>query len=188
MLTGSVREGRFGPTVTRWFAEQAREYGAFDVDVIDIADYPLPLVMPGWGGATDAATARHHQELGGRLARADAFVVVTPEYNHSFPAALKNAVDWYRQEWEAKPVGLVSYGGQGGGIRAAEHLRQVFAEMHALTVRDALSFPNAWDIFGDDGRPRDAEAASTAAKGMLDQLDWWAEALAEARVKRPYGA
>ncbi|MGD9485823.1 NAD(P)H-dependent oxidoreductase [Streptomyces sp. TRM70308] len=188
VLTGSVREGRFGPTVSHWFAEQAREHGAFDVDVVDLADHPLPLVMPSWGGAPAADVARHQRELGARLARADAFVVVTPEYNHSFPAALKNAVDWYREEWQAKPVGLVSYGGQGGGIRAAEQLRQVFPEMHAVTVRDALSFHHAWNAFDEQGQPREAAEAAAAAKGMLGQLDWWASALAEARAKRPYGA
>ncbi|WP_431780927.1 NADPH-dependent FMN reductase [Streptomyces chumphonensis] len=188
VITGSVREGRFGPTVTTWFAEQAREHGVFEVDVIDLAAHPLPLVMPSWGGDTDPETVRHQQELARRLSEADAFAVVTPEYNHSYPAALKNAIDWFREEWQAKPVGLVSYGGQGGGVRAAEHLRQVFPEMHTLTVRDALSFHNAWDAFGQDGQPKDAEAAARAAKGMLAQLDWWADALREARARRPYGA
>ncbi|MBW1599139.1 NADPH-dependent FMN reductase [Streptomyces sp. JJ38] len=188
VITGSVREGRFGPTVTSWFAQEAREHGGFEVDVVDLAEHPLPLVMPGWGGEADPETVRHQRELSRRLAEADAFVVVTPEYNHSFPASLKNGIDWFREEWQAKPVGLVSYGGQSGGIRAAEQLRQVFAEMHALTVRDALSFHNAWDVFGQDGRPKDAEGSARAAKGLLGQLDWWAEALREARERRPYGA
>ncbi|GAB3669733.1 NADPH-dependent FMN reductase [Streptomyces sparsus] len=188
VIIGSVRGGRFGPTVAHWFAEQAKEYGRFEVDLIDLVDLPLPLVMPAWGTEPDQETARHEQELSRRLGAADAFVVVTPEYNHSFPAALKNTIDWFREEWQAKPVGLVSYGGQGGGIRATEQLRQVFPEMHAVTVRDALSFHNAWDVFGADGQPVDAEGAAGAAKGMLGQLDWWGTVLRQGRTQRPYGS
>ncbi|MEE1929749.1 NAD(P)H-dependent oxidoreductase [Streptomyces sp. TRM 70351] len=186
VIVGSVREGRFGPTVATWFAAEARTFGRFEVDVVDLAELPLPLV-PGRDGQPDAEDERSARELSRRLGEADAFVVVTPEYNHSYPAGLKNAVDRTREEWFGKPVGLVSYGGQGGGIRAAEHLRQVFPEMHAMTVRDALSFHNVWDVFGADGRPRDEEAAARAAKGLLGQLDWWATALAGARAARPYG-
>ncbi|GAB3119113.1 NAD(P)H-dependent oxidoreductase [Streptomyces calidiresistens] len=188
LVTGSVREGRFGPTVTNWFAGEARAFGRYEVDTIDLRELPLPLIMPGWGEETPAEVALHVRELSGRLAAADAIVVVTPEYNHSFPASLKNAIDWTREEWFGKPVGLISYGGQSGGIRAAEQLRQVFPEMHAMTVRDALSFHNARDAFGEDGRPKDEEAAARAAKGLLDQLDWWAEALRTARARRPYTA
>ena len=82
-------------------------------------------------------------------------MIVTPEYNHSFPAALKNTIDWFRDEWQAKAAGFVSYGGMAGGQRAVEHLRQVFAELHAVTVRETLSFHMAWERFDEDGRPRD---------------------------------
>lgn len=188
VITGSVREGRFGPTVVSWFARQAEAYGRFDVDVIDPAELPLPLVMPSWGGDMDPTADRHQRELAKRLEAADAFVVVTPEYNHSFPAALKNMIDWFHGEWQAKPVGLISYGGQGGGIRAAEQLRQVFPELHAVTVRDALSFHNAWDVFGQDGRPKDREGSAAAAKSMLGQLAWWGTTLRAGRERSPYGA
>ncbi|GAA2427438.1 NAD(P)H-dependent oxidoreductase [Streptomyces macrosporus] len=188
VIIGSVREGRFGPTVANWFVTQAEKFGRFDVDVIDLADWPLPVVMPGWDTEPDAETARIREELSRRVARADAYAVVTPEYNHSFPASLKNTIDWFREEWFAKPVGLISYGGQGGGLRAAEHLRQVFAEVHAMTVRNSLSFHNAWDVFGPDGQPRDEEAAASAAKDMLSQMDWWGTVLREGRRQRPYTA
>ena len=88
-----------------------------------------------------------------RLAAADAFVVVTPEYNHSYPAPVKTLIDWHFTEWQAKPVGFVSYGGMSGGLRAVEHLRGVFAELHAVTVRDTVSFHGAWDRFGPDAPP-----------------------------------
>ncbi|MFI6079964.1 NADPH-dependent FMN reductase [Streptomyces sp. NPDC051217] len=186
VIIGSVRRGRFGPTVAKWFARQARANGGVSVDVIDLLDFPLPLQMPSPGRPCETETAEVRDRLGARLAAADAFAVVTPEYNHTFPAALKNAIDWYQDEWNAKPVGLVSYGGMSGGLRASEHLRQVFAEVHAMTVRDALSFHNAWRQFEKDGAPASPEGSEAAAKGLLGQLLWWAETLREARSTRPY--
>jgi NAD(P)H-dependent FMN reductase len=122
------------------------------------------------------------------LERADAFVIITPEYNHSFPGTLKNFIDAHFTQWQAKPVAFVSYGGMAGGQRAVEHLRPVFAELHAVTVRDTVSFHNPWGQFGEDGRHQDPSAANAAAKSMLDQLSWWAHALRDARTVRPYGA
>ncbi|MFD7968812.1 NADPH-dependent FMN reductase, partial [Streptomyces clavifer] len=122
----------------------------------------------------------------GRLARADAFVVLTPEYNHSYPAPLKELIDGHFAEWQAKPVAFVSYGGISGGLRAVEHLRQVFAELHAVSVRDTVSFHNAGALFDDRGRLGDPAAADAAVKTMLDQLVWWGRALREARNLRPY--
>ncbi|MBB3663062.1 MULTISPECIES: NADPH-dependent FMN reductase [Prauserella salsuginis group] len=179
VIIGSTRTGRFAPVPAAWFADEVRKHHGFDVDVVDLAGLDVPDSLDG-SADTDA--------LGERLAAADAFVVVTPEYNHSYPAPLKAAIDYFHAEWLAKPVGFVTYGGMSGGLRAVEHLRGVFAELHAVTVRDTVSFYNYPDRFGDDGIPHDAESASQAAKGMLDQLSWWGRALHEARAVRPYGS
>ncbi|GLU48679.1 hypothetical protein Nans01_30300 [Nocardiopsis ansamitocini] len=122
-----------------------------------------------------------------QLDEAEAFVVVTPEYNHSFPSSLKSLLDWQRTPWQAKPVGFVSYGGLAGGLRAVEQLRPIFSELHAVTVRDVVSFHMAWDLFDENGDLKDPEGSSAAAKILLDQLAWWGLALREAREKRPYG-
>ena len=132
--------------------------------------------------------SEHDVAARARLAAADAFVIVTPEYNHSYPASLKTLIDWHFTEWQAKPVAFVSYGGLAGGLRAVEHLRGVLAELHAVTVRDTVSFHQAWERFGPDSRPVDPAECTTAAKTMLDQLVWWARALREARTARPYVA
>ncbi|UIX30130.1 NADPH-dependent FMN reductase [Streptomyces sp. GQFP] len=187
VITGSVREGRFGPTVATWFTEQASAHDDVAVQVVDLREHPLPLIMPEPGHAPPPDTSRVHRTLAGRLAEADAFVVVTPEYNHTVPAALKNAIDWFREEWAAKPVGFVSYGGLSGGLRAVEHLRQIFAELHAVSVRDSVSFHNAWDRFDAHGRPLSPQDCEGAAKVLLDQLTWWGRALRSARAERPYG-
>jgi NAD(P)H-dependent FMN reductase len=181
IIIGSTRQGRFAPTVANWFAKQAVLRDDMAIDVIDLAEAQLPAVLTKTPGPEVAATAQ-------RLAKADAFVVVTPEYNHSFPASLKNAIDWHFTQWQAKPIGFVSYGGLAGGLRAVEQLRQVFAELHAVTVRDTVSFHGAWAQFDTEGQPKDRPSCEGAAKIMLDQLSWWGEALREARTKRPYGA
>ncbi|GAA0920437.1 NAD(P)H-dependent oxidoreductase [Pseudonocardia zijingensis] len=182
VVIASTREGRFAPTVGNWFVEQARGRGDLELDVLDLADAALPDGLTGYGTRPPDAVAA----VTPRLAAADAFVVVTPEYNHSYPAPVKTLIDWHSTEWQAKPVGFVSYGGVSGGLRAVEHLRTVFAEMHAVTVRDTVSFHGAWDRFGPDARPVDEDGCAAAAKTMLDQLAWWARALHEARSARPY--
>ncbi|CAM5644100.1 NADPH-dependent FMN reductase [Streptomyces aurantiogriseus] len=186
VIVGSVREGRQGRAVTDWFLGTAAGHDGLDLDVVDLADLDLPLVMPGWGGTPSPEAVSALAEVTPRLAAADAFVVVTPEYNHSFPAALKNVIDWHHGEWQAKPVGFVSYGGLAGGVRAVEQLRLVFAELHATTVRDSVSLHGPWSGLGEDGAPRDAGVCEGAAKGMLGQLAWWGRALRTARAARPY--
>jgi NAD(P)H-dependent FMN reductase len=183
VVVGSIRRGRFGRTPADWIAEQARQHEAVAPDVVDLADFDLPHELRSFDeDMPDTVT-----ELAERLGRADAFVVVTPEYNHSYPAGLKTAIDWLGGEWQAKPVGFVSYGGVAGGLRAVEHLRGVFAEVHAVTMRDVVSFHDFWEKFDEDGNVTDPGAVG-AAKTMLDQLVWWGTALRDARAVRPYGA
>ncbi|GAA4060321.1 NAD(P)H-dependent oxidoreductase [Actinomadura miaoliensis] len=185
IIIGSTREGRFGARVADWFAEQAAARPDMTIDVVDPARQPLPELG---ASPADAEQADVAAQVRRTLDAADAFVIVTPEYNHSYPASLKNLIDLHYTEWRAKPVAFVSYGGMAGGQRAVEHLRQVLAELHATTIRDTVSFHNAWEDFDADGRHRDPSACNAAAKVMLDQLAWWAHALREARSKRPYAA
>jgi NAD(P)H-dependent FMN reductase len=185
VIMGSVRQGRFGPTVANWFASQAEQHGDLNIDLVDLAEVRLPAVL---SRDPEPEAAQDLHSLSARLDAADAFVVVTPEYNHSFPASLKQAIDWHRTQWQAKPVGLVSYGGMAGGLRAVEQLRLVFAELHAVTIRETVSFHIAWDQFDADGQPKNPDGCNPAAKTMLDQLVWWGRALREARAKHPYQA
>jgi NAD(P)H-dependent FMN reductase len=186
VIIGSVRDGRFGPVVADWFVSRIED--PFVVDVIDLAEVKLPLNLPSFGGRPSAATAEVLEELTPRLEKADAFVVITPEYNHSYPASLKNLIDWHFTQWQAKPVAFVSYGGQSGGRHAIDHLRHVFAELHAMTLRDTVSITKYFEQFGQDGRPIDPTELDAAAKTLLIQLEWWTRALGEAREKRPFAA
>lgn len=189
VLLGSTREGRFGRTVADWTTRHvaARE-GEFTVDLIDLDETPLPTVFPVLGQAPSSPEAREQlAAVQPRMAAADAFVIVTPEYNRSFPAALKNAIDWHNAEWHAKPVSFVSYGGFSAGLRAVEQLRLVLSELHAVTTRDSVGFQGIWGAFDAEGAAVDP-ASDVAAKKMLDQLAWWGHALREAKSVRPYAA
>lgn len=186
VLIGSHREGRFAPTVARWLLAQLEQHADFDVEVIDAAQAGLNAEGPSPTASLPMLEAVG--ALAARMDAADAFVVVTPEYNHSYPASLKSLIDWHRTQWQAKPIGFVSYGGMSGGLRAVEHLRQIFAELHAVTVRDTVSFHQAWERFDEEGEVRDTEGPALAAKAMLDQLAWWGTTLRTARVERPYVA
>ncbi|MFB6814720.1 NADPH-dependent FMN reductase [Streptomyces sp. NPDC056347] len=184
VVLASNREGRFAPVVADWLLAHTDAHPDIETDLVDVVEADLPTAIsfrpePGAQARLDA--------LAPRLAAADAFIVVTPEYNHSYPAPLKNLIDWYREEWHAKPVGFVSYGGVSGGLRAVEHLRQVFAEQHAVSVRETVSFHNAGALFDEQGKHRDPQGCDAAAKVLLDQLLWWGRALREARSARPYG-
>lgn len=188
VLLGSTREGRFAPVVANWLVAQAAQREDMAIDIVDLVETPLPNVFPALGQPpTDPDAGQLLAAVSPRLAAADAFVVVTPEYNHSFPASLKNAIDWHYTEWRAKPVAFVSYGGVSGGLRAVEHLRGVFAELHAVTIRESVLFTGVWTKFDADGKATDPTSAG-AARTMLEQLAWWAHALREARAARPYAA
>lgn len=179
VIIGSTRKGRLGGVVGRWFARQVEARDDLVGDLVDLAEVGLPARYP-----TEPGPAG--RELITRVDRADAYVVVTPEYNHGYPASLKQAVDIPRREWQAKPVGFVSYGGRAGGARAVEQLRQVFAELHTVTVRDTVGLRDARRMFDAEGRLREPAGPEAAAKRMLDQIVWWGGALRDARTRRPY--
>ncbi|MDU0289255.1 NAD(P)H-dependent oxidoreductase [Saccharothrix longispora] len=173
VVVGSTREGRVGDDIARWVAGVAGLRAGVEPVLVDLADYDLPARYP-------RLPTPSVRRFAGEVSRADGFVVVTPEYNRSFPASLKQAIDLAYDEWHAKPAGLVSYGYRTAGFHAVEQLRSVFTELHVTTVRDTV----AVDL--RDGRPLDSEDRVRAADAMLDQLTWWAEALRDARRRRPY--
>ena len=169
LIYGSTRPGRFCDTIAAWAQAEIARHGRFTTTAIDTAQAPP-------------------DHFANSLRAADAFVVLVPEYNHGYPAPLKALIDAHYDEWQAKPVAFVSYGGVSGGIRAVEQLRQVFAELHAVTMRDAVSFANAAEQFDDRGELRMPTRARRSAATMLARLQWWATVLRDARRTRPYTA
>lgn len=184
VILGSIRPDRFGPTAATWFAAEAERHAAFDVDLVDLADYDLPMELA--GNDMEATPPADVARLGARLGKADAFVLVTPVYNRSYPASLKTAIDWFYGEWALRPVSFLSYGGATGGLTAVEHLRGIFPEFPAITTKNFIALADFWKVFDHDGRPVDSEKLRDPAVAVLDELAWWAPMLREARATRPY--
>ena len=183
VIIGSTRRGRFGPSVAQWFVRRAARRPDLRLDLIDLAEAGLPEVL----SDEDEPPPEPVRRLAPRLAAADAFVVVTPEYNRSFPAPLKTAVDWFCAEWRAKPVAVVAYGGPSGGLHAISQLREVFTELHAVTIRESIGLSEFWNYFdADGGWPKPSADCHAAVKPLLDQLTWWARGLRAARQAHPY--
>ncbi|SFB32884.1 NAD(P)H-dependent FMN reductase [Amycolatopsis marina] len=179
LVVGSTREGRSGAAIAEWFADIARQRPDVELHVLDLADFDFPDCYP-------AKPTGQMAEFTASIDRAEAFVVVTPEYNRSFPASLKQAIDYAYDEWQAKPVGFVSYGCRYRGMHAVGQLREVFTELHTVTMRDGVGLDLLDSTFDEQGRPHDTEGRKHAAQTLLDQLVWWGLALRDARATRPY--
>lgn len=178
IIVGSVRDGRFGPKAAEWFAAEANTYEGYDVNIVDLADYDFPI---------DMSRNESVNSFADQIEKADVIVVVAQEYNHSFGGTLKVALDALREEWKGKAVGFVSYGALSGGLRAVEHLRVVFAELHATTIRETIAFPMYYQNLDENGMPIQTEALATATRAFLENLEWWGVATREMRSRVPYG-
>jgi len=182
IVTGSTRPGRNNEAVARWVNELAQKRSDAEFELVDIADYKLPLfdepVSPSFG----KYTLPHTRAWAAKIASFDGYVFVTPEYNHGISGALKNAIDFLYREWNNKAAGFVSYGGAANGARAVEHLRLVMAELMVATVRAqvALSLVTDFEHFTSFKPLPHRESELNA---MLDQLASWSAALKS--VRRP---
>lgn len=182
IILGSTRQGRFGEKPAHWIEGLARQRGDADYRLVDLRDHPLPFFdapKPPAAAAVDHPGARRFAAIVGE---SDGFVFVTPEYNHSMPGVLKNAMDHVYTEWNRKPAAFLSYGGVGGA-RAVEALRLVCIELQMAPLRSnvAIGRPE----FGELRSGKDfAEFPSLgqAAGRMLDDLQWWARTLKAARA------
>jgi NAD(P)H-dependent FMN reductase len=174
VVIGSVRRPRLADPLAAWLERELATLGWVDVDMIDLASVPLPMHEIQPHGAVASPIA-------GRLAQADGIVLLTPEYNHSFPASVKNMIDWHLAEWAYKPVAFVAYGGSGG-IRAVEQLRAVFPELRAATIRESVLLAMAWNHLDTAGRFNPPPGTVEALHAMMNELATWARALRPARI------
>jgi NAD(P)H-dependent FMN reductase len=180
VIVASTRPGRVGRPVADWFVERAVEHGGFEVELADLAEIDLPLLDEPAHPATGQYIHQHTKGWSARVAAADAFVYVMPEYNHSYNAALKNAIDYLNREWAYKPVGLVSYGGVSGGLRAVQALKPVISALRMTPVLDAVTIPMVRTMM-HDGTFEPNDIVSVSVKAMLDELVKLAGALGTLR-------
>lgn len=188
VIVGSTRQNRVSEKPARWIYEQAKTKPELEVELVDLRDYPLPLV--------DERTAPMHlhgkysderaQRWSAKVAEADGCIVVTPEYNHGYPAVLKNAFDVLYPEWNNKAVRFVSYRTLGGA-RVVEQLKQVAIELQMAPIQRALHVPGpvlAALMRPSEDTPNPFERITSLADGFLEQLVWWATALKVAREQQ----
>jgi NAD(P)H-dependent FMN reductase len=170
VVTGSTRPGRTGGHVTGWFAAVARRHGGFDVTVADLADPPLPLLDEPAHPRFGSYEHEHTKRWAATVSAAEAVVFVIPEYNHSFPASVKNAIDFLYEEWAGKPVGFVSYGGLSGGTRAVAALGPVVMALRMVPCSPSVAIPFVLSAVGDDGTFQVPDRTATAATALIDDL------------------
>jgi NAD(P)H-dependent FMN reductase len=180
IILGSTRPRRRGASVAAWVAELASTRDA-RYSLIDLADQGLPLLDEPESPAKGDYVHAHTRAWADLIAPLDGFVFVTPEYNHSYPAALKNAIDFLWAEWNDKAAGIVSYG-NAGGTRAAEHLRGVLSAVGIVHVRRHVTLDNRADFDGYEARPVDHHDRALA--GLLADIEHHALAMREVRAAR----
>src|SRR3954447_6028597 len=177
---GSVRSDRQGIKAARFVVNQCRERG-HEVDLIDPMVERLPLLDRMYKEYESGQAPEVLERLAGRIKGADAFIVVSGEYNHSIPPALSNLLDHFLEEYFWRPSGIVCYSaGAFGGVRAAMQLRALLAELGMPSIPSILPIPGVQDAFDDDGRALD-EAYHRRADRFLAELEWYATALKTAR-------
>jgi NAD(P)H-dependent FMN reductase len=184
VVIGSVRPNRFADHPAHWIAELARERGDFEVEVVDLKDYPLPLFdepsSPAYGPSQGDVAQRWRAKMAGF----DAYIFTAAEYNRGPTAALKNALDHAYPEWNNKPVGFVGYGGVGGA-RAVEQLRLNAVELQMAPIRNGVHIQ--WPVYAavaQEGKTlRDFDFLNQTGRDMLEQLSWWTRALKAARER-----
>lgn len=188
IIVGTTRPTRAADRVAPWVASAATAHGGFEVEVLDLRDWPLPFFSEHFGTVGDINDPTYSEPLVKRwnqtIKDADAYIVVTGEYNHSIPGILKNAIDsvWVSNAFRNKPVAVVGYSaGIGGGIRAIEHLAQIVVETEAVPLRNTVVIPFVNDAFDDAGRLA-SPLTNAALDVALDDLAWWSSALEQARA------
>lgn len=167
---GSTRPNRLGPAFAAWFAEVAERQSSFEVEVIDLAQVALPLLDEPNHPRLRQYVHQHTRDWSATVERADAFVLVTPEYNYGYSAATKNALDYLCHEWGDKAVGFVSYGGVGAGTRAVQQLKQVVTTLRMVPVLEAVNIPFAMHKVTADGEVVKEDGLEKAATAMLEEL------------------
>lgn len=164
IILGSTREGRVSPQVGDYIKQVADVRADHNFEIVDVKDYNLPFLGTGEGNPAWNA----------KINELDGYIFIVQEYNHGLSASLKNALDSAREEWFNKAAGIVSYG-SGGGIRAAEQVRQILGEQYVADVRTNPAF-NLFTDFENFSTFKPGDHMAAGVNDMLDELIKWSEA------------
>jgi len=184
IIIGSTRPGRFSEKPAEWIFEELKNKSGVEAEIVDLRDYAMPFFES--VNSPSRANGKYDDEIvqkfAGKIKQADAFIIISPEYNHGPSSVLKNAMDSVYIEWNNKPVGFVSYGSVGGA-RAIEQLRQVAIELQMAPIRNSINIFNPWLLLDEKGNLKEGsfDQLKDTASAFIDQLIWWAGALKSAR-------
>ena len=176
IITSSTRPGRNGAAVTSWVADLATQHGGFDVAIADLAELALPFLDEPDHPSEQAYRHQHTKDWSATVDAADAFVIVTAEYNRGITAPLKNALDYLDVEWHGKPVGFVSYGMSSAGLRAVEMVTQVVTALRMVPLSGVVPIPLR-QALDEQGRFTPAPHLASGVGELLDELERYAEVL-----------
>ncbi|AVO48923.1 NADPH-dependent FMN reductase [Melaminivora suipulveris] len=183
VIVCSTRPGRVGLPVAQWFQQYAKEHAGFDVQLVDLADFGLPLYDEPKHPRMQQYQHAHTKRWSESVAAADAYVFVTPEYNYMPPPSLVNALDYVYNEWNYKPCGFVSYGGVSGGLRAVQMARLHTTTLKMMPMVESVAIPSVSNHVKHGAAFESNELIDASAKTMLDEMLRWARALQPMREK-----
>jgi NAD(P)H-dependent FMN reductase len=191
VIVGTIRQGRLSERLAKWVLNEANQVEGVEATLVDLADYPMPFfedpVSPRYNPERklDEATGKWLKSLD----EAEAFIFVTPEYNHSIPAVLKNALDYIDFQINRKPSAVVSHGSVGGA-RATMHLKEILSESKSVPIPLAVAFPGRVSEAIDEQGKLNSEVAEqahgplTSLKALIEELKWYSDALTSVRTQK----
>lgn len=182
VVLASTREPRTGEKIAKWYMDQiSGKYPEMEFESVDLKELNLPWFHLGSPKEKDKKYEDEiTQQWSDKVDQADAFVIINPEYNRGYPAPLKNALDTLYSEWNNKPIAFISCGASAGGARAVEQLRLVSIELQMAPIREGIHIINVWNEFNDQGGVKSPDYTKSIDR-QIKQLQWWADALKNAR-------
>jgi NAD(P)H-dependent FMN reductase len=183
IIIASTRPTRKGPIVAAWIHDLARQFEGFEVKLLDLAEINLPMFDEPEHPRLRKYQHQHTKDWSEKIEQADAFVVVTPEYNYGFPATIKNALDYLMHEWAYKPIAFVSYGGVAAGTRSVQMLKLVVTALKMMPLPEGVNIPNFTQFIDENNNLKPNEQMLKGADTMLKELLRWAEAMQPLRTE-----
>lgn len=170
----STRPGRVGPSVAQWFNDFATEHGKFDTQIVDLADFNLPLFDEPNHPMKQQYQHAHTKAWSESVASGDAYVFVAPEYNYNPTPALINALNYLHREWNYKPCGFVSYGGVSGGLRAVQSAKLLVTTLKMMPMMEGVTIPFVGSLLDAEGVFQSNAPINHSANTLLDEMLRWA--------------
>jgi NAD(P)H-dependent FMN reductase len=177
VIIASTRPGRIGPVFAKWFVQFARGHGKFEPVLVDLAEFNLPVYDEPRHPRLGQYEHEHTKAWAASVKSADAFVLVTPEYNHFVAPSLVNALNFVLSEWHYKPAGFLSYGGISGGLRAVQSAKPLLTSLKIMPIPEGVPIFSYHQFLDENGGFQPTEAIEKSTTTMIDELHRWASAL-----------